>query len=76
MLQEAMAESRSEVNVHEIDEMPAEWADKLEAAGYDCFFVDLEHGGDTGCAGGFDLILGADIQPKRISTIASQSSPR
>ncbi len=35
MLQEAMAESRSEVNVHDIDEMPAEFADKLEAAGYD-----------------------------------------
>src|SRR5258707_1100075 len=35
MLQEAMAESRSQVNVHEIDEMPAEWADQLEQAGYD-----------------------------------------
>jgi N utilization substance protein A len=35
MLQEAMAESRSQVNVHEIDEMPAEWADLLEQAGYD-----------------------------------------
>jgi N utilization substance protein A len=35
MLQEAMAESRSQVNVHEIDEMPAEWADQLEEAGYD-----------------------------------------
>ncbi len=35
MLQEAMAESRAQTNVHEIDEMPAEWADKLEAAGYD-----------------------------------------
>jgi N utilization substance protein A len=35
MLQEAMAETRSQVNVHEIDEMPAEWADKLEEAGYD-----------------------------------------
>jgi len=35
MLQEAMAESRSQTNVHDIDEMPAEWADKLEAAGYD-----------------------------------------
>src|SRR5207253_8292537 len=35
MLQEAMAESRSQVNVHDIDEMPAEWAETLEAAGYD-----------------------------------------
>ena len=35
MLQEAMAESRSQTNVHDIDEMPEEWADKLEAAGYD-----------------------------------------
>jgi N utilization substance protein A len=35
MLQEAMAESRSQVNVHDIDEMPAEWADTLEQAGYD-----------------------------------------
>ncbi|HEX9986530.1 MAG TPA: transcription termination factor NusA [Thermoanaerobaculia bacterium] len=35
MLQEAMAESRSQTNVHEIEEMPEEWADKLEAAGYD-----------------------------------------
>lgn len=35
MLQEAMAESRAAVNVHEIDEMPEELADKLEAAGYD-----------------------------------------
>src|SRR5436189_29962 len=35
MLQEAMAESRSQVNVHEIDEMPAEWADLREEAGYD-----------------------------------------
>src|SRR2546430_3988023 len=35
MLQEAMAESRSQVNVHDIDEMPVEWADTLEAAGYD-----------------------------------------
>src|SRR5256885_1767917 len=33
MLQEAMAESRAETNVHDIDEMPAEWADKLEEAG-------------------------------------------
>src|SRR6188474_3708972 len=30
MLQEAMAESRSQTNVHDIDEMPAEFADKLE----------------------------------------------
>ena len=35
MLQEAMAESRSQTNVHDIDEMPEEWADRLEAAGYD-----------------------------------------
>src|SRR5258705_2714225 len=35
MLQEAMAEARAETNVHDIEEMPAEWADKLEAAGYD-----------------------------------------
>ncbi|HEX7153433.1 MAG TPA: transcription termination factor NusA [Thermoanaerobaculia bacterium] len=35
MLQEAMAESRSQTNVHDIEEMPEEWADKLEAAGYD-----------------------------------------
>ena len=35
MLQEAMADQRSQTNVHDIDEMPAELADKLEAAGYD-----------------------------------------
>ena len=35
MLQEAMAESRAQVNVHDIDDMTAEWADKLEEAGYD-----------------------------------------
>ncbi|PYQ29745.1 MAG: transcription termination/antitermination protein NusA, partial [Acidobacteria bacterium] len=35
MLQEAMAESRAQTNVHDIDEMPPEWADKLDAAGYD-----------------------------------------
>src|SRR5256712_75904 len=35
MLQEAMAESRAQTNVHDVDEMPAEWANKLEAAGYD-----------------------------------------
>src|SRR6266849_3516500 len=35
MLQEAMAEQRAQVNVHDIDEMPPEWANKLEAAGYD-----------------------------------------
>jgi len=35
MLQEAMAEARAETNVHDIDDMPAEWADKLEDAGYD-----------------------------------------
>ncbi len=35
MLQEAMAETRSQTNVHEIDDLPEEWAEKLEAAGYD-----------------------------------------
>ncbi len=35
MLQEAMAETRSQVNVHDIDDLPAELADKLEQAGYD-----------------------------------------
>ena len=35
MLQEAMAESRAAVNVHDIDDMTPEFADKLEAAGYD-----------------------------------------
>jgi transcription termination/antitermination protein NusA len=35
MLQEAMAESRSQTNVHDIENMPAEWADTLEEAGYD-----------------------------------------
>ena len=35
MLQEAMADQRSETNVHDIDAMPSEWADKLEEAGYD-----------------------------------------
>ena len=35
MLQEAMAEARAETNVHDIENMPAEWADRLEAAGYD-----------------------------------------
>ncbi|HEV8658641.1 MAG TPA: transcription termination factor NusA [Thermoanaerobaculia bacterium] len=35
MLQEAMAESRSQTAVHDIDDIPQEWADKLEAAGYD-----------------------------------------
>jgi N utilization substance protein A len=35
MLQEAMADQRSQTNVHDIDEMPAELADKLEQAGYD-----------------------------------------
>jgi transcription termination/antitermination protein NusA len=35
MLQEAMADQRSQTNVHDIDEIPQEWADKLEAAGYD-----------------------------------------
>ena len=35
MLQEAMAESRAQTNVHDIENMPAEWADMLEDAGYD-----------------------------------------
>src|SRR5205085_4460451 len=35
MLQEAMADQRSQTNVHDIDEIPQEWADRLEAAGYD-----------------------------------------
>ena len=35
MLQEAMAEARAETNVHDIEEMPEEWANTLEAAGYD-----------------------------------------
>src|SRR5437660_2822899 len=35
MLQEAMAETRSQFNVHAVDERPPELADKLEAAGYD-----------------------------------------
>jgi N utilization substance protein A len=35
MLQEAMAEARAATNVHDIDNMDAELADKLEAAGYD-----------------------------------------
>src|SRR5436190_15729056 len=35
MLQEAMAESRSQTNVHDIENLPAEWADTLEQAGYD-----------------------------------------
>jgi N utilization substance protein A len=35
MLQEAMAESRSQTNVHEIENLPSEWADTLEEAGYD-----------------------------------------
>ncbi len=35
MLQEAMAEARSQTNVHEIDDLPPEWADRLEEAGYD-----------------------------------------
>jgi N utilization substance protein A len=35
MLQEAMAESRSEIDVREIENMPAEWAEKLSEAGYD-----------------------------------------
>jgi N utilization substance protein A len=35
MLQEAMAESRAATNVHDIDYMDTETADKLEASGYD-----------------------------------------
>ncbi len=35
MLQEAMAEARAATNVHDIENMPSEWADKLEDAGYD-----------------------------------------
>jgi transcription termination/antitermination protein NusA len=35
MLQEAMAESRAAVDVREIENMPAEWAETLSAAGYD-----------------------------------------
>ena len=35
MLQEAMAEARAATNVHDIDNMDAELADRLEAAGYD-----------------------------------------
>jgi N utilization substance protein A len=35
MLPEAMAEARAATNVHDIDDMPAEWADRLEDAGYD-----------------------------------------
>ena len=35
MLQEAMAESRSQTNVHDIENLPSEWADILDAAGYD-----------------------------------------
>ena len=35
MLQEAMAESRAQTNVHEIENLPPEWADRLEEAGYD-----------------------------------------
>ena len=35
MLQEAMAESRAAVNVHEIDDLPEDFAEKLESAGYD-----------------------------------------
>ncbi|HXG59087.1 MAG TPA: transcription termination factor NusA [Thermoanaerobaculia bacterium] len=35
MLQEAMAEARAQTSVRDIDDMPEEWADKLEEAGYD-----------------------------------------
>jgi N utilization substance protein A len=35
MLQEAMAEARAATNVHDVEGLPAEWADKLEEAGYD-----------------------------------------
>jgi N utilization substance protein A len=35
MLQEAMAEARAATNVRDIENMPDEWAQTLEAAGYD-----------------------------------------
>jgi N utilization substance protein A len=35
MLQEAMAESRAQTGVREIEELPEEWATLLEGAGYD-----------------------------------------
>ncbi|HEX2123588.1 MAG TPA: transcription termination factor NusA [Thermoanaerobaculia bacterium] len=35
MLQEAMAESRAQTNVRDIDSLPEEWATLLEDAGYD-----------------------------------------
>src|SRR6266540_3352974 len=35
MLQEAMAEARAATNVHDIENMPPDWADRLEEAGYD-----------------------------------------
>jgi transcription termination/antitermination protein NusA len=35
MLQEAMAESRSQTSVQEIEDMPTEWATMLDQAGYD-----------------------------------------
>jgi N utilization substance protein A len=35
MLQEAMAESRAQTSVREIEDMPEEWAQLLEDAGYD-----------------------------------------
>src|SRR3954463_5436033 len=35
MLQEAMAEARAETNVHDIEDMPEDWANTLEEAGYD-----------------------------------------
>ena len=35
MPQEAMAEARAATNVHDIENMPPEWADRLEEAGYD-----------------------------------------
>jgi transcription termination factor NusA len=35
MLQEAMAESRAQTGVREIENMPDEWAQLLEDAGYD-----------------------------------------
>ncbi|HET7711110.1 MAG TPA: transcription termination factor NusA [Thermoanaerobaculia bacterium] len=35
MLQEAMAEARAQTHVKEIENLPAEWAEKLEEAGYD-----------------------------------------
>src|SRR5947209_8916026 len=46
MLQEAMAEARAETNVHDIEEMPEEWATTLEAAGYDDLDSVINASGD------------------------------